>query len=73
MARETLHHDSNTGGDTAELFHAATTVEAAMRFGHWCDQQRHLTAQAAIEYFGLQKATAYRWINAYRAARGISP
>lgn len=72
MAQQIVEQDRNSGGDPAELLHAATAVEAAMRFGHWCDQQRHLTAQAAIEYFGLQKATAYRWINAYRAARGIS-
>lgn len=71
MASEIVQQDCDTGGDTAELFHAATTVEAAIRFASWCDQQRHLTAQAAMEYFGLQKATAYRWINAYRAARGM--
>ncbi|WP_454259510.1 hypothetical protein [Pseudoxanthomonas mexicana] len=72
MASASFEHTDTSGGDTAELFHAATTVEAAIRFASWCDQQRHLTAQAAMEYFGLQKATAYRWLASYRAARGIS-
>lgn len=71
MDLASVEHTETTSGDTAELFHAATTVEAAIRFASWCDQQRYLTAQAAMEYFGLQKATAYRWINAYRAARGM--
>ena len=63
------HRDN--GGDIAELFHASTTVEAAIRFASWCDQQRHLSAQRAMERFGLQKATAYRWVASYRAARGM--
>lgn len=72
MASEIVQQDCDTGGDTAELFHAATTVEAAIRFASWCDQQRHLSAQRAMERFGLHKATAYRWVASYRAARGIA-
>lgn len=71
MDLASVEHTETTGGDIAELFHAATTVEAAIRFASWCDQQRHLSAQRAMERFGLQKATAYRWVASYRAARGM--
>jgi len=72
MASEIVQQHSTTSSDPAEVMHAGTTFEAAIRFADWCDQQRHLSAQRAMERFGLHKATAYRWLASYRAARGIA-
>jgi len=46
--------------------------EAAIRFADWADAQRQLSAGKIIDRFNLNRATAYRWLSAYRAARGVA-
>lgn len=72
MATEMLHEGSSTRCDAMEQMHAGTHFEAAIRFIDWADAQRQLTAEKAINRFGLQRATAYRWVRAYRSARGLA-
>ena len=72
MASASVEHTGNTSSDPIEQMHAGTLFEAVVRFIDWADSQRHLSAQKAMERFGMHRATAYRWIASYRAARGIS-
>ena len=72
MAEQILSDDRNTSSDPIEQMHAGSLFEATVRFIDWADSQRHLSAQKAMERFGMHRATAYRWISSYRAARGIS-
>jgi len=71
MASEIVQQQSNSSSDPMEEMHAGTLFEATVRFIDWADSQRHLSAQRAMERFGMHRATAYRWVNAYRAARGL--
>jgi hypothetical protein len=71
MDLASVEHDRNTSSDPIEQMHAGSLFEATVRFIDWADSQRHLSAQKAMERFGMHRATAYRWINAYRAARGM--
>lgn len=71
MASASVEHTDNTSSDPIEQMHAGSLFEATVRFIDWADSQRHLSAQRAMERFGMHRATAYRWVNAYRAARGI--
>ena len=72
MAEQILSDDRSTSSDPIEQMHAGSLFESVIRFTDWADSQRHLSAQRAMDRFGMHRATAYRWINAYRAARGIS-
>lgn len=72
MASASLEHTGNTSSDPIEQMHAGSLFEATVRFIDLADSQRHLSAQRAMERFGMHRATAYRWVSAYRAARGIS-
>lgn len=72
MATEMLHQGDSARCDTMEAMHAATGFEAAIRFIDWADSQRQLTAEKVIARFGLGRATAYRWVRAYRDARGLA-
>lgn len=72
MAEQMVSDHSNTSSDPIEQMHAGSLFEATVRFIDWADSQRHLSAQKAMERFGMHRATAYRWIASYRAARGIS-
>lgn len=70
MATEMVHDGRRTSCDTLDLMHAATHLEAAIRFIDWADNQRNLTAQSVIDRFEMTRSTAFRWVAAYRAARG---
>lgn len=72
MATEMLPQSDLARCDTVELMHAETRIEAAVRFIDWADSQRHLTAEKVIDRFGMPRSTAYLWLRAYRAARGIA-
>lgn len=48
-------------------------LESMLRFGAWADGRRsNLTARVVQDYIGCSRATAYRYLQAYRAARGLS-
>lgn len=54
-----------------ERLHSKDMVEMSLRFGMWADQQGCKPSISAIrEYLGCCKATAYRYLRSYRAARG---
>jgi hypothetical protein len=72
MATEMVQESCSASCDAQELMHAGSFFEATIRFVDWADEQRHLTAQSIISHFGLNRATAYRWLSAYRAARGLA-
>jgi len=71
MASEIVQQQCSTTCDPMESMHAGSLFESVIRFTDWADSQRNLSAQRAMDRFGMQRATAYRWVNAYRAARGI--
>lgn len=44
-----------------------THVELGMHFARWADQMRHLPTPAMVmSRFGVSRATAYRYVAAYR-------
>lgn len=48
----------------------ATVFELAIRFHEWADQLRvPLTADLIKKHWGVSRATSYRWLSAYNAAR----
>lgn len=48
-------------------------VEDVIRFADWMDAHRHPPGQEQIaEYWGLSRSTAYRWLSAWMAARGLA-
>jgi transposase len=51
----------------------ATSFEMAIRFSGWAQSMgERLTRKAIQEHWHVSRATAYRWLNAYRSAVGIS-
>jgi transposase len=48
----------------------AASLEQAIRFADWArDMGDRLTAASIKDHFGCSRATSYRWLSAYRAAR----
>lgn len=47
-------------------------MEMAIRFIAWADSARMLTAKAIQDHFAVSRATGYRWLRAYKDARGIA-
>lgn len=70
MAIQIVHERPHAGGDIIEQTHSGSFMEATIRFVDWADEQRHLSYSAIAARFGVNRATAYRWLSAYRAARG---
>lgn len=55
-----------------EAWRSDSLVQDVLRFGDWMDSHRQLPAVERIcDYWGLGRATAYRWLAAYKAARGL--
>lgn len=44
-----------------------TALEFAMEFRDWADRQHAVTVESIRARWGVSRATAYRWIGAYRA------
>jgi len=52
----------------------ATSIESVLAFAAWADQMgARLSADAIRQRFECSRATSYRWLSAYRAARGRQP
>lgn len=48
--------------------------EFAIRFAAWADAQaRPIGPRMVVAAFGCSRSTAYRWLDAWRRARGESP
>lgn len=47
-------------------------IELAIRFVTWADSARMLTAKAIQDHFEVSRATSFRWLRAYKDARGIT-
>jgi len=47
-------------------------MERAIRFVDWANSARVLTAKAIQDHFHVNRATAYRWLRAFKDARGIA-
>ena len=45
----------------------ARSLEAALLFFEWAANQHHLTHESIQREYGCSRATAYRWLSAYRA------
>lgn len=56
----------------AERLHSRTTVEAAIRFAQWADQRSTLTAEEVSTFLQCSRANAYRWLRAFKDARGMA-
>lgn len=53
--------------------HAMTAAEAYFRVAIWIGQQRKEPKAKQIEdQFGVHRATACRWLNAWRSAMGVA-
>lgn len=51
----------------------ANSFEMALRFSGWAQSLgERLTRKAIQEHWHVSRATAYRWLNAYRAATGAA-
>lgn len=66
MAVEARRHWMGLGGCPG----LASTMELAIRFHLWASEQHQLTAKSIQQTWGVSRATAFRWLAAYRAATG---
>lgn len=53
-----------------ENLHAVNTRETTIRFALWAAQCRDLNAQRVQQFLGCSRASAYRYLAAFRSARG---
>lgn len=51
----------------------SATFELALRFTDWAQEigAEKVTAESIKAHWGVSRATSYRWLNAFRAARGL--
>lgn len=50
-----------------------SNFEFAIRFAHWCDtQMKAPTWRDVKRHYRVNRATAYRWLAAWKAARDAS-
>lgn len=62
---------TSRGIRTFSNIHAATTMEGAIRLVNWWNsQRREADAHAVQRFIGCSRATAYRYLQALRAADG---
>jgi len=52
--------------------HVASAAELYFRVSIWLQAQRNPTAIGIRREFGVHRSTAYRWLSAYRAAKGAA-
>lgn len=53
-----------------ENLYAESTREATIRFALWAAQCRDLTASRVQQFLGCSRASAYRYLAAFKAASG---
>lgn len=54
-------------------FHAETAAEMYFRAAIWMGANERCLSPAALRNrFGVSRATAYRWLSAYKAAKGVA-
>ena len=66
-------HDAFAGLVTGRS--GSAWIEKAIRFADWCDSRSSgtpPTPREVMAHFGVHRATAYRWIDGYKAARGMA-
>lgn len=52
---------------------AQSNFEMAIRFADWCDaRSSRPTWREVVRAFRVNRATAYRWLSAWKAARGVA-
>ena len=53
-----------------ESLHVSNTIEGAIKFALWAQGRRSLSMESIQNYFECSRASAYRYLAAFKAANG---